>query len=99
VKYDPGELNRFDGLDNRKQIMNLFVRMGERVPEAIAMERRASFLRSLIKESKNGFQERPMDVTPCSAVQAYLLFVAITSALGVSIEQAAKKLERVVRGL
>ncbi len=37
-----------------------------------------------------------MIVTPCTAAEAYHLFVAITGCLGVQVDEAARLLERVV---
>ena len=87
----------FDGLDNRKAVMELFQRLGERYPEELAMRKRAEFLRGLLGMSTNGFKGKPMVVDDCSAIDAYLLFIAITNALGVSIERAAMRLENYVR--
>jgi hypothetical protein len=47
--------------------------------------------------SVNGFADKAVDVTPCPAVQAFLLFGAITGILGVDIDAAARKLEAAVR--
>ena len=58
---------------------------------------RAGFLQGLIKLSGNCFAEKACIVSPCSAVDAYFLFVAITGCLSVDIDMAAKVLERVVR--
>jgi hypothetical protein len=77
--------------------MDLFVRMGQSLPEEIARERRAEFLRSLLAGSTNGFAGKAMQVTPCDAVQAYHCFVALTGVLGVPIDRAARKLENYVR--
>jgi hypothetical protein len=94
---DSGQFGSFEGLDNRKAVMELFVRMGDGVPEEVAREKRKCFLQRLLVDSENGFASRSMSVTPCSAVEAYHLFVAITGCLGVPIEKAARKLEAAIR--
>ena len=81
------ELEVFDGLDNRKEIMILFTRLGNDT-------RRARFLESLIPSSLKGFAGCPMKVVgSCSSVAAYYLLVGICNELGVSINEAARKLE------
>jgi hypothetical protein len=87
----------FDGLDNRRDLLALLARLGHGLPERQAMMRRARFLRSLLPASETGFAGRPVTVTPCTALEAFHLFLAITSALGVPIETAAGRLEEEVR--
>lgn len=87
----------FDGLDNRKTVLDLFRRLGAGLPDRLADELRAGFLRGLLNASTTGFAHRPTWVDPCSAVQAYKLFVAITGAFGVPVETGAKILEEAVR--
>lgn len=95
---DGGQFGSFDGLDNRRAVMELFVRMGDGLDEYSAARRRATFLQSLIRGSTSGFSRTPgFSVSPCSAVDAYLLFVAITGCLDVPVERAAKLLEAEVR--
>ena len=90
----------FDGLDNRKTVYDLFVRMGKGLSEDDAGLARAGFLCGLIaRYSVNGFADVPATVEPCNASDAYHLFVAITSHLGVNIVEAANLLEAVIRAL
>lgn len=85
------ELEYFDGLDNRKHIIQMLERLGSN-------ERRAKFLESLIPHSLKGFAEAPMKVQGNSdAVGAYFMLVGICNELGVSINYAAQKLEKVIR--
>jgi hypothetical protein len=92
------QFGTFDGLDNRKAIMHLLDRLGDGRSLEEGAQRRATFLRSLIRDSQSrGLSGVPMEVTPCDAVGAYHLFVAITGCLYVPIEEAARKLERLVR--
>lgn len=95
--HDSGQFGTFEGLDNRKALLNLMVRLGDGLSEAEAGERRARFLRSLLKDSTTAFRGAPLTVTPCDAVRGYHLMVAITGCLGVPIDVAARKLEEVVR--
>lgn len=85
------EQSTFDGLDNRRELMLLLERLG-------SDERRAAFLRSLIPASLKGFAGMPMKVTgKCDAVVAYFMLVGVTNELGVSINAAARHLEKIVR--
>ncbi len=96
MRYDSGQFSSFDGLDNRREVWILFERLGANFPEPIAMELRAKFLESLIPKSVSCFATKPLKVDPCSAGQAYHLFVQITGVLGVPIETAAKLLDKAV---
>ncbi len=85
------ELDTFDGLDNRREVMILLQRLG-------SDERRAAFLESLIPQSLNGFAECPMKVQGvCTPISAYYMLVGICNELGVSINEAARRLDKVVR--
>ena len=85
------ELDIFDGLDNRREILILFQRLG-------SDQRRARFLESLIPSSLKGFAGCPMTVKGnCSSVAAYYMLVGICNELGVSINTAARKLEGLVK--
>lgn len=85
------ELESFDGLDNRREIMILFQRLG-------SDQRRARFLESLIPNSLKGFAECPMKVRGgCDPVAAYYMLVGITNELGVSINRATQLLDVEVR--
>lgn len=90
------QFGSFDGLDNRREIMRLLVRLGDGLSSDQGAARRASFLRALIDLSGNGFAGRLPTVTSCNAVEAYHLFIAITGCLGVPIETAARRLEQEV---
>jgi hypothetical protein len=94
---DPRQFTSFDGRDNRRELMILFQKLGDHLPEVLAREKRAEFLRRLVKDSKNKFAERDVKITPCGPVEAYFAFTAITGVLGVNIDRAASKLERLVK--
>ncbi len=95
MRYDSGQFQSFDGLDNRKAIMDLLRRLGD---GKIGDARRGGFLQGLVHLSTNGFHlSRPV-VQPCGVVDAYMLFVAVTGCLGVDVEMAAEILEDLVRG-
>lgn len=84
------ELDTFDGLDNRKEIMILLQRLG-------SDQNRAKFLESLIPSSLKGFAGCPMKVKGnCDPVSAYYMFIGVCNELGVSINIAARKLEKEV---
>lgn len=85
------ELTTFDGLDNRREIMILLERLG-------SDQRRARFLEGLIPLSLRGFAGCPMKVQGnCDPCAAYFMLVGICNEIGVSINEAAARLDRVVR--
>lgn len=85
------ELETFDGMDNRKDIMLLLERLG-------SDRARATFLESLIPFSLKGFANTPMRVAGhCNSVAAYFMLVGLCNELGVSINTAAAKLEKEVK--
>lgn len=84
-------LQTFDGLDNRREIMRMLYRLGSDA-------RRAKFLESLIPQSLNGFADKPMKVQGnCDGTSAYYMLIGICNELGVPIDFAARKLEKIVR--
>ena len=85
------ELEIFDGLDNRREIMILLDRLG-------SDRRRARFLESLIPASLKGFSVVPMKVRGnCSPIAAYHMLIGICNEIGVSINEAARRLEQEVK--
>ena len=99
MRYDSGQFKSFDGLDNRREIIILFQRLGEGLPDVIANQWRAKWLQSLIPHSVSGMATAPLIVQPCDPIEAYRLFVAITGVLGVPIDKAAKMLDEEVTRL
>jgi hypothetical protein len=95
-RKDIRQFGSFDGKDNRKSVVELFTRMGDGLEESIAACRRARFLQWLIKVGGGPFEKAPCLVSPCTAVEAYLLFVNITGCMGIEIEDAAKLLEEAI---
>ncbi len=84
------ELETFDGRDNRKELVILLERLG-------SDRRRALFLESLIPHSLKGFAGCPLKVRGnCDPVAAYFMLVGVCNELGVSINTAAQRLERVI---
>lgn len=58
---------------------------------------RARFLCELTKSSRNGFAGSDVRVVShCDSVTAYFMMVSICNELGVSINYAARKLDKVV---
>ena len=85
------ELETFDGLDNRREIMILLQRLGSDT-------RRAQFLESLIPYSIKGFAGCPIKVRgSCGPVAAYYILVSVCNEIGVSINEAARQLEKKVK--
>lgn len=59
--------------------------------------RRAKFIESLIPASLKGFAGCPMKVVGnCDPVAAYYMLVGVCNELGVSINEMARRLDRVV---
>lgn len=98
MSNDPRQFGSFDGLDNRRDVLDMFKRMGDGVPEDVAAARRAAFLSSLMGASRYaGLASKALHVAPCSPTEAYLEFVHVTGVLGVPIDDAAMRLEEAVR--
>ena len=86
------ELETFDGLDNRRELMMMLLRLG-------GDRQRKRFIESLIPLSLKGFAGCPMKVTGhCDPVSAYYMLLSVCNELGVSINTAARRLENVVKG-
>lgn len=84
------EIETFDGLDNRREVMILLERLG-------SDQRRAQFIESLIPLSLKGFAGCPMKVQGvCDSVRAYFMLVGVCNELGVPINEMARRLEREV---
>ncbi len=94
--HSRGQFGTFDGLDNRKALMRLLDRLGDGLSHEDGCKRRAKFLQGLLGDSTTGFDGKPLKASPCTTVEAYHLTVAITGCLGVPIEVAAQKLDRIV---
>ncbi len=90
-------LAQFDGLDNRKVIIDCFRRMGRTLPEWQAAQVRARWLQWLTGAHSQTFTGVTLAVTPCSPEEAYALFLQITANLGVPILEATEALEEAVR--
>ena len=85
------ELDVFDGLDNRRELMILLDRLG-------SDQMRAAFLCSIVTKSRNGFSNTNVKVVRyCDSMTAYYMLVSICNELGVSINSAAKRLDKIVR--
>lgn len=87
------QFDTFDTLEDRRELVVLFQKLGSKSPDPDAA--RARWLEDLVKESTDW---RPaVDPASCHPVGAYHLFVQIVGVLGVSIREAAVKLQRAVR--
>lgn len=85
------ELETFDGRDNRREVMVLLEHLG-------SDQRRARFIEGLIPMSLRGFANCPMKVRgPCDPVAAYFMLAGVCNELGVSINEAARRLEAEVK--
>lgn len=92
------QFDTFDNLDDRRELVMLFWKLGEGLPESMANQIRATFLESLIPGSVSGMADVPMKADPsqCHPVGAYMMFVQIVGVLGVPIADAARLLDRAV---
>lgn len=87
------ELQTFDGLDNRRELMLLLQRLGSDAA-------RAEFLCRLAGHSRNGFAAAPVRVANhCSPIAAYFMLVGLCNEVGVSVNEAARLLELEVKKL
>ena len=98
----PGQTKQFDTFDNvedRRELVILFQKLGEGLPEAMANEVRAKFIEDLIPQSVSGLADAPLKADPkqCHPSGAYMLFVQVVGVLGVPIREAARKLDGVVK--
>lgn len=85
------ELDTFDGLDNRREVMLLLDRLG-------TDQDRANFLSNLVKRSRCGFAGCQVRVVEtCDPVAAYFMFISCCNELGVSVNEGARLLEQEVR--
>lgn len=85
------ELDTFDGLDNRRELMILLQRLG-------SDQDRANFLSMLVAHSRIGFANcQAKVVQQCDPVASYFLLVSICNEVGVSINDAARMLEEEVK--
>jgi hypothetical protein len=99
MRYDDGQFKGFDTLENRRDVFLLLKRLGDGVPDQAGNERRAGFLQGLIYMHDSPFVGKPMTVEPCTAIEAFQLFGAITGCLGIDAERAAIILEKLVQHL
>lgn len=85
------DLKSFDGLDNRREVMILLDRLG-------SDKMREKFIKSLIPWSRLGFASCPVTMHgPCDSVTAYFMLVSTCNELGVSINDAVRELESLVK--
>src|ERR1019366_3003755 len=97
-----GQTKQFDTFDNRedrRELVILFQKLGEGLPETMAREVRAKWLEMLICLSMNNLDKCPIQISPerCSGVGAFQIFTQIVGVLGVPIADAAKLLDNCVR--
>lgn len=77
--------------------MRLLFRLGD---GTIGDTRRARFLESLVPLSLKGFAGSPVKVQGnCDAVAAYYMLIGVCNEIGVSINVAARRLEKEVKKL
>lgn len=95
-----GQTKQFDTFDNkedRRELVILFEKLGNGLPESMQRQYRATWLENLATSELGTFKEHPIRVTPCGAGDAMLIFTQIVGVLGVPIKEAAKKLDAAVR--
>jgi hypothetical protein len=94
---ETGQFGSWDGLDNRRELLILFERLGQHLPAPMQDALRARWLLWLIKRSVGPWGAAQFILEPCCAVEAYRLCVAICGCLDVSIDEAARLLDEAVR--
>ena len=90
------QFDTFDTLEDRRELVILFQKLGEKYPEVRAREIRAQWLESLIKSGTHSWQPE-VNRDSCHPVGAYQLFIQIVGVLGVSIRDAAIALDKAVK--
>ena len=90
------QFDTFDTLDDRREIVILFERLGEGA--ANPNQVRAYFLRMMMLLSCNGFHEQvpAIDVSQCHPTGAYMTFVHLVGVLMIPMSNAVKILEECV---
>lgn len=93
------QFSTFDTVEDRRELVILFQRLGEGLPSPMDREVRKKWLEMLILMSMSGMDQCPVeiDVEQCTPVGAYNLFVQFVGVLGVPIDDAAKLLDDCVR--
>lgn len=89
------QLDTFDGLDNRRDLMIMLKRLGSNLA-------RARFIRSLLPASGLAFAGMELQVDnprDCDPVTAYFMLISVCNELGVPIDVAAHRLEANIRGV
>lgn len=92
------QFGTFDTLGDRRELLILFQKLGEGLPDFRARHVRANWLERLVAKSTNSWDKVPVEVNPdsCSPVGAYNLFIQIVGVLGVPIAEAASALDKCV---
>lgn len=97
MPVEDARIGTWDGLDNRKWLMEQLEALGHGLGERAAGMKRARFVRSLLDDAEPDWKGKPMRVDPCASVEAYHLLVALMSGFGVPMETIARRLEAEVR--
>jgi hypothetical protein len=89
MRYDSAQFGAFEGKDNRRELMHMM----SLLPTDID---RGGFLLKLARRSPMG---RLAHVRRCGTVDGYFTLIALTNLPGITIDMAAKELEKEVRRL
>jgi len=93
------QFDTFDTKEDRRELVILFQKLGEGLPEPMQNEVRAKWLEMLVLLSMNGMDKCPVeiDAKQCSAVGVYNIFVQFVGVLGIKISEAARLLDDCVK--
>ncbi len=94
---ETAQFGSFDGLDNRRELLILFERLGKHLPQPLADIARGQWLVDLIVVTMGPWHKGQFACQPCCPAEAYNMCVAICGVLGVSIDEAARLLDDTVR--
>lgn len=91
------QFDTFDTLEDRRELVILFEKLGAGLPEPMQREYRARWLEKLATSELGYFPDAPIKITPLGAGDAMRVFTQIVGVLGVPICEAAIKLDRAVK--
>ena len=92
------QFDTFDTLEDRREMVILFEKLGAGLPELQANDVRAKFLRMVVLLATNGVESSQAEIDPsqCHPAGAYMTFVHLVGVLLVPMADVMKLLEKVV---
>jgi hypothetical protein len=89
-------LRQFDGLDNRKTLLDLMQRLGQGVGEEQACARRGAVIQLLLRRHGHPMAGQAQ-ASPMTQEEAYMALAAMSGVLGADVAKLACDLERQLR--